>query len=64
MRSQTSATCNPLVLLKWNRGVHTFMTCVTGGVPIGIYEASRLSNIGIGHGGRSSHLLTRGSPQT
>ena len=40
----------PQVSLKWNRGVHNFMTYVTGDVPVGAYDADRLSNIGIGHG--------------
>jgi hypothetical protein len=40
----------PQVSLKWNKGVHNFMTYVTGSVPVGAYEASRLPNIGTGHG--------------
>ena len=40
----------PQISLKWNKGVHNFMTYVTGDVPVGAYEANRLSNIGIGHG--------------
>jgi hypothetical protein len=40
----------PLVSLRWNNGVHNVMTYVTGDVPVGAYDSSRLSNTGIGHG--------------
>jgi hypothetical protein len=40
----------PQFLLRWNAGVHNFMTYVTGDVPVGTYNSARLSNIGIGHG--------------
>src|SRR5271170_711443 len=40
----------PQVNLRWNAGVHNFMTYVTGDVPVGAYDSSRLANIGIGHG--------------
>ena len=36
--------------LKWNRGVHNFMTYLTGDVPVGQYDSSTLANLGIGHG--------------
>jgi hypothetical protein len=36
--------------LRWNAGVHNFMTYVTGDIPVGAYNPARLSNIGIGHG--------------
>ena len=36
--------------LKWNAGVHNYMTYVTGDIPVGAYQSTRLSNIGIGHG--------------
>lgn len=39
-----------MVTLKWNAGVHNYMTYVTGDIPVGAYNPSRLSNIGIGHG--------------
>ena len=39
----------PLASLRWNAGVHNFMTYVTGDIPVGAYDPSRLSNIGIGH---------------
>lgn len=40
----------PQFTLRWNKGVHNFMTYLTGDIPVGAYESSRLSNIGIGHG--------------
>ena len=35
--------------LRWNAGVHNYMTYVAGNIPIGNYEARRLANLGIGH---------------
>src|SRR6516162_4691795 len=35
--------------LRWNFGVHNFMTYVATNVPTGTYDASRLANFGIGH---------------
>jgi len=40
----------PTASLRWNSGVHNVMTYVTGDIPVGAYDPSRLSNIGIGHG--------------
>lgn len=40
----------PKAELRWNMGVHNFMTYATGGIPVGAYNSSRLANIGIGHG--------------
>ena len=40
----------PQATLKWNAGVHNFMTYVTGDIPVGAYDPNRLSNLGIGHG--------------
>jgi hypothetical protein len=40
----------PMISLKWNRGVHNFMTYATGNIPIGAYDPQRLSNLGLGHG--------------
>jgi hypothetical protein len=40
----------PQATLKWNQGVHNFMTYVTGDIPVGAYDSARLANIGIGHG--------------
>ena len=39
----------PLATLKWNSGVHNFMTYVTGDIPVGAYDPTRLANLGIGH---------------
>jgi hypothetical protein len=40
----------PKASLSWNSGVNNFMTYVTGDIPVGNYDASRLANLGIGHG--------------
>ena len=40
----------PQATLKWNAGVHNFMTYVTGAIPVGAYDPNRLANLGIGHG--------------
>ncbi|CUT11328.1 Protein involved in metapathway of phenol degradation [Bradyrhizobium sp.] len=40
----------PQATLKWNTGVHNFMTYVTGDIPVGAYDPNRLANLGIGHG--------------
>jgi len=40
----------PFFSLRWNAGVNNYMVYVTGNVPVGAYDPSRLSNIGIGHG--------------
>jgi hypothetical protein len=39
-----------MATLKWNAGVHNYMTYVTGDIPVGAYDSNRLSNLGIGHG--------------
>jgi len=39
----------PQFALKWNAGVNNFMTYVTGDVPVGAYQSTRLANLGIGH---------------
>ena len=39
----------PTATLKWNRGVHNYMTYLTGDIPVGGYSAGRLANLGIGH---------------
>jgi hypothetical protein len=39
----------PTFMLKWNAGVNNFMTYVTGDMPVGAYQSTRLANIGIGH---------------
>ena len=40
----------PQFALRWNAGVHNYMTYVTGDIPVGAYQSTRLSNLGIGHG--------------
>ena len=40
----------PAGSLRWNNGVHNYMTYMTGDIPVGAYDSTRLSNLGIGHG--------------
>ena len=40
----------PIATLRWNAGVHNYMTYITGDIPVGAYNSTRLANIGIGHG--------------
>src|SRR5262245_62492786 len=40
----------PLFNVRWNHGVHNWMTYITGDIPVGAYDSARLANIGIGHG--------------
>jgi hypothetical protein len=40
----------PQFAVRWNNGVHNWMTYVTGDIPVGAYESTRLANLGIGHG--------------
>jgi hypothetical protein len=39
----------PMATLKWHNGVHNYMTYLTGDIPVGTYDATRLANFGIGH---------------
>jgi hypothetical protein len=39
----------PQATLKWNLGVNNFMTYLTGDIPVGAYDPTRLANLGIGH---------------
>jgi hypothetical protein len=39
----------PQFSLRWNAGVHNFMTYMTGGIPVGVYDPRSLANMGIGH---------------
>jgi hypothetical protein len=41
---------HPMMTLKWNAGVHNCMTDVTGDIPVGAYDPTRLASLGIGHG--------------
>jgi hypothetical protein len=40
----------PQASLRWNFGVHNWMTYITGDIPVGAYDSQRLANLGIGHG--------------
>jgi hypothetical protein len=40
----------PQFSLRWNAGVNNYMIYMTGDLPVGAYSATRLANIGIGHG--------------
>jgi len=40
----------PVASLGWTKGDNNWMTYVTGDIPTGAYQASRLANLGIGHG--------------
>jgi hypothetical protein len=40
----------PQASLRWNSGVNNWMIYAMGDVPVGIYDSSRLANLGIGHG--------------
>jgi hypothetical protein len=39
----------PQFAIRWNAGVNNFMTYITGDMPVGAYDSTRLANIGIGH---------------
>lgn len=39
----------PQFNVRWNNGVHNTMVYVMGGVPVGVYDANRLANIGSNH---------------
>src|SRR5262249_27993700 len=40
----------PQASLRWNSGVNNFMVYMTGDIPVGTYNSTRLANFGIGHG--------------
>jgi hypothetical protein len=40
----------PQFALRWNAGVHNYMTYITGDIPVGMYQSTRLANLGLGHG--------------
>jgi len=40
----------PFAELLWNHGVNNYMAYVTGNVPVGDYNPTRIPNIGLGHG--------------
>jgi hypothetical protein len=39
----------PQFNVRWNDGVHNWMTYITGDLPAGAYNSKRLANLGIGH---------------
>jgi hypothetical protein len=39
----------PQFNVRWNDGVHNYMTYVTGNLTVGRYDPTRLINLGIGH---------------
>ncbi len=55
----------PKATLSWNMGVHNVMTYLTGDIPVGSYDSSRLANLGIGHGAIDGGIgYTYFNPQT
>ena len=40
----------PQFAVRWNAGVNNYMTYITGDIPVGAYQSTRLANLGIGHG--------------
>ena len=39
----------PMASLRWNFGVHNFMTYATGNLTTGVYHSQSIANVGIGH---------------
>jgi len=39
----------PMFSERWNAGVNNYMIYILGDIPVGAYDSTRLSNIGIGH---------------
>jgi hypothetical protein len=39
----------PMASLRWNYGVHNFMTFIDGNLTTGRYDPTRIANVGIGH---------------
>jgi hypothetical protein len=55
----------PQASLRWNAGVHNVMTYITGDIPVGKYDRTSLSNLGLGHGAIDWGLgYTYFNPQT
>ena len=40
----------PTATMRWHDGVNNYMAYVSGDIPVGDYNSSRLANIGAGHG--------------
>jgi hypothetical protein len=55
----------PMFSLRWNDGVHNYMTYLTGNLTVGRYDPTRLVNMGIGHNGiDAGGSYTYFNPQT
>jgi hypothetical protein len=55
----------PQANLKWNQGANNFMVYLTGDIPVGAYDSTRLANLGIGHGAVDGGVgYTYFNPQT
>jgi hypothetical protein len=55
----------PTASLRWNSGINNFMVYMTGDLPVGTYDSSRLANFGIGHGAVDGGVgYTYFNPQT
>ena len=55
----------PMASLRWNSGVNSWMTYLTGDIPVGAYNFSDLGNLGIGHGAIDTGVgYTYFNPQT
>jgi len=55
----------PTASLRWNSGVNNFMIYLTGNIPIGTYDSTRLANFGLGHGSINGGVgYTYFNPQT
>jgi hypothetical protein len=55
----------PQAALRWNQGVHNYLTYITGDIPVGNYDPNRLANLGIGHGAIDGGVgYTYFNPQT
>jgi hypothetical protein len=39
----------PQFSVRWNQGLNNYMAYVTGDVPVGAYDSTRLANLGLGH---------------
>jgi hypothetical protein len=55
----------PMASLRWNQGVNNYMVYMTGDIPVGTYDPTRLANFGIGHGAIDGGIgYTYFNPQT
>jgi hypothetical protein len=55
----------PTASLRWNSGVNNFMVYMTGNIPVGTYDSTRLANFGLGHGSIDGGVgYTYFNPQT